>query len=544
MAASTSRTRGWIAPMLAAGIALVALHGRAPGQLRPEEVLVLYDSRNADSLAVAEYYAGSKNVPGGAGGLPGARPGVRVLDLASTGAPLAAPGNISFTDYAARLRNPVRTWLTAMGLSGKIRSLVTTKGMPHRLLDTDFPACGDNPTNLVNEYNASDATCASVDAELALLWQNTETGEAGGPGDSKLDGVIVNPFWKSTTPIWTFPQTNITVQKTFTGNGPGPTWQSFGATGSPTRFSPGDMYLVSRLDGTTVADVRGMIDRAQRILYDVDAHVVLLDESDSNGLADSASNSEFDNIDTAFPALRDADDYEVTRNELQADTRFAAGFTRYDAASGGGAFFVGPRLSWQGSVLLVNEPVVLLATYGANHNGRPFTTGGTIASTIYGTSFNYPNGAIFNTIESYNGRDFAGLGQLDYAMQQQAASFLAAGGTFALGNVWEPLADTVPDNRYLARNFVRGNLSWAEAAWSAIPALSWMQMVLGDPLARPFRTSEDINRDGRVDIDDLYAWEASPADVDRNGSTNAADRAFVVNALRSWERADMLTRRP
>jgi hypothetical protein len=64
-------------------------------------------------------------------------------------------------------------------------------------------------------------------------------------------------------------------------------------------------------------------------------------------------------------------------------------------------------------------------------------------------------------------------------------------------------------------------------------------MVVEDPLARAFRSSEDINRDTRVTVDDLYTWEAAPTDVNGDGSINATDRQFVVDALRSWERADV-----
>ena len=65
--------------VISAVCALATFAGSASAQLRPEEVLVVYDSRLADSLAVAEQYAGSARVPGGVGGLAGARPGVRVV---------------------------------------------------------------------------------------------------------------------------------------------------------------------------------------------------------------------------------------------------------------------------------------------------------------------------------------------------------------------------------------------------------------------------------------------------------------------------------
>ncbi|MBI1189274.1 MAG: hypothetical protein GC200_01145 [Tepidisphaera sp.] len=514
----------------------------AQAQLRPDEVLVVYDSRNPDSKTVAEYYAGSAAVPGGVGGLRGARPGVRTFDLATSGQPLAPAGNISYANFVTQIRNPIRTFLTNNSLAQTVRCLVTTKGMPHRVQDTTNPNAGDDPNALITEYSNSDATMAATDAELALLWINLDTGEAGGSGDSLSDGVVQNPYWRQTTPIRAAFNTNIQANKVFLRNGTGPTWLPQGTSTNTYHLNPGDIYLVSRLDGLTVADVEGMIDRARNIYYDTTSMAVLLDESGSNGIADATANLELDNSNTGFPPVWDSDDYETTRDELLADHRFAPAFTQYNAAAGGAQFFVGPRLSWS-SGILINQPVVLVASYGANHSGLPSTTGGTSAATIYATSYNYPNGAIFNTIESYNGRDFGGLGQRVGIAQQQASSFIAAGGTFAIGNVWEPLADTVGDNRYLSRNFIRGNLSWGEAAMSAIPALSWQQMALGDPLARAFRSSEDVNHDQRVTVDDLYTWEASPSDVNGDGSVNTADRQFIVDAVRSWERAELTTGR-
>lgn len=516
----------------------------ASAQLRQQEVLVIYDSRIPSSLSVAEYYAGSAKVPGGDGGVRGARPGVRVVNLATLGAPVTTGGNISWADFHTRLRIPIRDYLTQQGLTKEVRCLVTTKGLPHRVFDTDNTTVGDNPVAFVDEFIANDATCSSVDAELVMLAHDLTVGEAGGASDSKADGAIQNPYWRQTVPIRNFHQANNFAAKTYTANGLGPVWLPSGTAGTPPRLGSGDLFLVTRLDGATVADVRGMIDRAQHILYDVSGHRALLDESDSNGIADGAGNNEFDNSVSAMPTLRDQDDYEATRGALQADGRFASAFIRYNALGGGTEFFIGPRVQWQPpGAIMINEPVVLVASYGANHTGRPRDINGTLADTFYATSYNYPNGAIFNTIESYNGRDFNNLGQLGFAMQQQASSFLNAGGTLAIANVWEPLADSVPDNRLIALNFISGTRSWAEAAWSATPALSWMQMTLGDPLARAFRTSEDRNASGRVDVDDLYTWEATPGDLNGSGQADAADRLFILSATRSWERADLLTGR-
>jgi hypothetical protein len=70
-----------------------------------------------------------------------------------------------------------------------------------------------------------------------------------------------------------------------------------------------------------------------------------------------------------------------------------------------------------------------------------------------------------------------------------------------------------------------------------------MQVVVGDPLARVQRSSEDIDGDGTIGAGDLYAWEAAPVDVKRNGTTDANDRLLVVRAVRAPERAMMLLAR-
>jgi hypothetical protein len=519
-------------------LAILALAAApAAAQLRPDEVLVIYDSRIPDSRAVAEFYAGSAKVPGGVGNRPGARPGVRVFDLATSGAPVTNPGTIAFVDFVPRLRTPIRNYLASNNLDRTVRCLVLTKGLPHRIDDSDFGSVGDNPGAFVGEYTSNDVACASVDSELTLLWQDLHEGEAGGAADSKADGLILNPYWKSASPIGSFSTANIRTQKAFTSVNVGPVW-GLGGTGA-TRLTPGDMYLVCRLDGPTLADVEGMVNRAASIRYDTGAHALLLDESGSNGVADASGNSELDNQ-AALGALRAGDDYERTRDQLALDGRFV--HVRYDAASNAPNFFIGPRISPTGGIL-INEPVALLASYGSNHAGTfPTYSGGSVAR-VFADSFHYVNGAIFNTIESYNGRDFGGLG-VGAIDQEQASHFIAAGGTLAIGHVWEPLADTIADNEFLASNFVLGELSWAEAAWSSIPCLSWMHIVIGDPLARPSRSSEDIDQDQRVGIGDAYAFAVSPTDINRSGAADAADRAILYRTLRFYERSDLINRRP
>jgi len=186
--------------------------------------------------------------------------------------------------------------------------------------------------------------------------------------------------------------------------------------------------------------------------------------------------------------------------------------------------------------VVISNPIILVASYGANHSA---TSGSRIDSTpaagAWGTGFNYAPGAVFTSVESYSARAFNGLGQNPFVVQQQTADVLAAGATFAIGHAWEPLSWTIADNQFIVQNFHLGTLSWAEAAWSSIPVLSWQHVVLGDPLARLGRSSEDLNADGRVDIEDLYAWRAAPVDLNFSGAADDTDFRILETIVRRAE---------
>jgi len=65
------------------------------------------------------------------------------------------------------------------------------------------------------------------------------------------------------------------------------------------------------------------------------------------------------------------------------------------------------------------------------------------------------------------------------------APLLERGAAASVGNVWEPyLSYTVHFDQFNARLLAGQTL--AEAAWGSTPAFSWMTIVVGDPLYRPF----------------------------------------------------------
>lgn len=523
---------------VAAAAAFVTPASPAHAQLRADQVLVVYDSRISDSLLVAEHYAGSAAVPGGLGGLPGTRPGVRVFNLNDSGALATVPGTITYANFISRIRTPLRNHLTAEGITTTVRCIVMTKGLPHRVRDTDNANSGDSPSQTETEFFNRDVTNAAMEAELALLWQNLSDGEAGAGGDSFADGMILNPWWGTSEPVDAWSSAHIATPKAFAPITLG-RYVTTTTTDPAQALSPGDVYLVCRLDGNSVSDVRAMLDRSINVTVDMNNVVAVLDESASDGVVTPSPplDTELDNQ-HALPARNGGDDYEITRDHLISDGRILFINIWYDADSGQDNFIVGPNLPFDGEGMVCATPVVLLAHYGANHQGTfPGGISNPEANSLYASSFNYSPGAIFNTMESFNAKAFGGL--TTSFNQEQIADFIAAGGTFAVGNVYEPFATTVPDNLLLVRNFLLGNLTWAEAAYTSIPFLSWQQTVIGDPLARVVRSTEDINADGAVDEDDLYAWHRAPRDINNDGSANGTDRELLEKTIRAFERYDM-----
>jgi hypothetical protein len=538
----TDKPRHCLPGVLMCALGAVLATGVARADLRESQVLVVYDSRVPDSLAVAEYYAGSQRVPLGVGTRTGVHPDVMVVNLAElpsagTG-PL--PATISYADFVSRLRDPLRATMTARALATSVRCILLTKGLPHRIQDINpsSPNVGDQPNQAAALLTAGNLTYASVDSELTLLWQNLNTTELGGSADSKADGGIVNPYFKSSQTISGYSTANIMATKgwaTVPGNS-GILWRNVGS-GVPL-LTPGDIYLVCRLDGNSVTDTINEIDRARNLAIDVDRGVMVLDESASDGVQNiSDTDGEFDN-DGPVLYTNAGDDYEQTRDLLLSDGRFLPANVKYDRWSTADGFLVGPRINFGGGTV-VNGELLLLGTYGANHSGVPGTPGN--AGTQYPFSFNYLPGATFNTIESFNGRSFGGIG-VGPTPQGQLADFIQAGGTFGIGNVWEPFSYSVPDNLAIVRNFYLGTLTWAEAAYTSIPVLSWQQIVVGDPLAKVRRVKEDINGDEQNDQEDLYAWfapAARPRDLNRDGQINRTDVELLRNAVRGAESGNM-----
>lgn len=110
--------------------------------------------------------------------------------------------------------------------------------------------------------------------------------------------------------------------------------------------------------------------------------------------------------------------------------------------------------------------------------------------------FSWLPGAIATTYVSTNGRTFRRppedwtfgtwqdrSGWFEGSPQSLTADLIAEGATGASGHVYEPYLSGTPRPDYLFPAYLSGR-TLAESFYIAIPALSWMNIVVGDPLCR------------------------------------------------------------
>lgn len=215
----------------------------------------------------------------------------------------------------------------------------------------------------------------------------------------------------------------------------------FGRSDTPFRHPDFPIYLVTRLAGYDFPDIRGEIDRALRA-RNTGRFVIDLRASDSTG--------------------------------GNAWLRAAAARLPKDRVV----------LDETGRVLRGIRDVIAYASWGSNDPGRKERDLG----------FQWLPGAIATEYVSTNGRTFArppdswNLGNwgdpktwFSGAPQTLTADYIHQGATGASGHVLEPFLQFTPHPDLVLPAYYRGR-NLAESFWVGIPALSWMNIVVGDPL--------------------------------------------------------------
>ena len=400
----------------------------AEAALSPSNVLVLFNAADAESSAIASYYAQK-------------RPGVRLLGLNG----VSTSEEVSANYYLSTIRPQI---LPALDDTTDV--IVTTKGLPLRIrIDQANPKTYTDPFGVTRSIsNGNWKRYSSLESELTRIDTISTPQQMGDQTTYFTPSPILatNPYY----------------------------WQS-----TDFSYDQFDIRLSSRLDGFTVADVQGMIDRSSQAYMGVGStnnpfHFVL--DDDPNAAGSSADNME-------------RLDEQVLQPRGLPHT--------YDASDD---FVQAPAVGYPDSSVVIGY-----VSHGV-HGGAPPTY---LSDEDAGIHFQLANGAVFASWESYNAQTFAaGASQ----SQGLIADWIARGGTAGLGHVAEPLASsiTVAREDSLFDRLLNG-MSWIEAAWSATYQLSYVNTVVGDPLMR-FNTwiPGDVNLDGVVDPRDVaaiqHAW--------------------------------------
>jgi uncharacterized protein (TIGR03790 family) len=309
---------------------------------------------------------------------------------------------ISSRDYQSRLERPLAGWFTKTGAQDRILYIVLTRGVPLRISGT----------------GGLEGTVASVDSELTLLYRRL----TGRP--APIAGRIENPYYLGDRPI---------------------------ASVQPFTHESFDIFLVSRLDGFSVEDVLGLIERGKATsapggTFVLDMKATLIDRGGDAWLRSAAAR------------LRELGFGDRVKLDESADV-----VTNQSHVLG--------YYSW-GS----NDPAIHQRTFNLTFD--PGALAGMYVSTDGRTFARPPDSWQIGTWEK---RDSYYAG----SPQSLAGDLIHAGVTGIAAHVAEPYLDATIRPQILFPAYVRG-LNLVESFYLAMPYLSWQTVVIGDPLCAPF----------------------------------------------------------
>ena len=540
---------------LVAAALLLSGWATAGGQLTSSDVLLVVNDDSPTSVYVGnlyrQYYPGITDAQV-----------VHLSGLADCGGAGSTPADeiITRSQFDGLIADPIRQHLIANDMVNSTKAIVTTAGMPYRIEDQSY-------SNIVNPASSQPyssallgyVTAASVESELSMLFQIEGSGN---PNPAGTGDRIVNPYQgyrsnidefdrdilndsRRTSMNWSYP-------RLFSGGDPVPIMEGQRSRdtsdfGTHDRvFSAGDIYLTTRLDGpkvqgqSAVFAVHDLLERSRRAstsAYGVNPEqaVAVFDDSPGVGLTSNriynipGGADYIDYVpgtqqppDTYTPEVRD--DYNSGFKQMSGQDP-AAGVLNTAAMSSahGTTVLLDGRTEYrtnQADLEQEHQAVVALASLGKHGDEGSGSDYLTSEGPDGGAVFNMAYGSVFSSVESFSAVTMFADVETGIAAQNKIVDFLSIGGTGAIGHSFEPYSDAVVDTEFLFYNLLAdadgddyADMTFAEAAFTALPYLSWSEVVLGDPLmriaygnggiARSERLVGDVNLDGVVDPCDL-----------------------------------------
>ena len=156
------------------------------------------------------------------------------------------------------------------------------------------------------------------------------------------------------------------------------------------------------------------------------------------------------------------------------------------------------------SIVTNNGSVMGYSSWGI-HGGLP--TGYVLDN----LNFQYANGAVFNTIESFNGNSM-GVSYSDRNIRRAGhgllSEFIYAGGTGGICHAWEPTLDGIVEDQYFFAHYAMG-YSLVDAAYIGMWKLGWQNIVIGDPLTTIAWGKQSLTEDKTLSGTNLVTGEVT-----------------------------------
>lgn len=391
--------------MLALGI--LAAWSPLRAETPPPRVAVLANQDDPASMDLARHYLKKR-------GLPAA---------SLVALPMTLTEQISWEEFTRTIWNPLileairRDWLLASARDevdavGRLRitsvghrldALVICRGVPLRIAHD--PALYDAKSNPLTANAALRTNGGAVDSELALLAM----------GNHPIAAIIPNPLYQQQ---------------------------------SPSSVSLDQVIPVGRLDGPSLDDAKGLVDRAML--------------AERRGIAGRAY------LDIGGPHRRGDDWLEACLPVLEA-LHFETEVDREKATLSASSRF--------------DAPVLYFGWYTGNMNG-PFAA----------PDFRFPVGAIALHIHSFSATTMRS------PTSGWSGPLVAKGVTATFGNVAEPYLEFTHQPHLFLQALARGE-PIGRAALFSLNSLSWQAILIGDPLYRPFTVSPEEMWQNRTKLD-------------------------------------------
>jgi uncharacterized protein (TIGR03790 family) len=228
----------------------------------------------------------------------------------------------------------------------------------------------------------------------------------------------------------------------------------FGATNAAWLSPTNGLLMVTRLDGPTPEVARGLLDKA-----------LVAETIGLNGRA------YIDLRNTTDPAYKSGDDWFRAAAEICRRLGYE---TVVDES--GNTFPAGFPMS----------QIALYMGWYTEHVSGPFTL----------PEVEFMPGAFAYHLHSFSANT------LRSTNQHWAGPLLAKGATCTIGSVDEPYLAAMPEISVFTARFLYNAMTFGEAAYVSLPALSWQISCIGDPLYRPASKNPDqliTDADGKPD---------------------------------------------